>query len=219
MWTAIQYVTGILSLVAFGIAAAVAFQARKMRRDETAIEKSSQDQLLGVLDRLAERYHVDTTNLTRAQKIDIIRDQHAQEFAKLKIRLQFGLAALALLIVGALFSSYKAQLPKDKVAQGTGSAKIELDPVAEEITANLTATTTAHISPGGRARLIIWANDEPPCDTPEAYANWSNKSPFHDIKASCSIRIKRNRIYVFHAFQENTNADAQMTTLSVTYER
>lgn len=220
IWTAVQYVTGVFTLVAFGIAAMVVVRFREIRREELSISRAAPEQLLGVLDRLARKYHVDTTSLTRTQKLSVIEGQHRHDLDNLKLRLRYGLAALALLVLATAFSAFKAQLPPAQRAEATGEVKLNLEPQGSEITANLKATTVAHISEKGWAALSVFVNNEKePCNVEKAYWNWSNKSPYHDLEVNCTVTVMAHRPYLFRALHENWNADAQTIVLAVTYSR
>jgi hypothetical protein len=191
---------------------------REIKRDELSISRARPDQLLGVLDRLGQKYNVDLANLTREQKLSVIEGQHRHDLAHLQIRLRYGLAVVALLVIATAFSVYRARLPPPATAEGTAEAHLSLEPQSSEITANLQAETEAHISPGGWAILSVYVNDEPkPCKEERVYPNRTNKSPYHMLKATCAVTVMANRSYSFRAVHTNYNADAQQTMLSVSY--
>ncbi|WP_457388423.1 hypothetical protein [Roseateles sp. P5_E1] len=224
MWTVIQYVTGGFALMAFLGAVVASVRLRSIRRDEVALSKAVPADVPQVLDRIAGRFHVDTTSLTREQKAALVRDQLQLQAEKFRLTLRAGLLALIVLAALTAFAVFVANredpnaVPAPQVSQATANPTIPLSPRTFNMTASLEATTKAHISEGGSAELHLFVN-ESLCNKPQkVYKNWSS-GPIFTLTATCLVPVLANTRYEFRAEQLNHNADAHDTVLRVSYAR
>ena len=221
LWTSIQYVTGIFTLVAFVVAAFAFVRLRQTKRGELAIRAANKKDIPLVLEILEGQLRLDTTSLSGSQKLKYIVTQLDHTRARYQVFARYGLAALVVLAVVSVLAGMKVEPPAPLEAKGTGEARLAISPQGRPFAVHLTATAETHISENGQAHLTIYVNDDKtPCESSNgnAYWTWSVGVRVHSTEIHCSIVLERYRAYDIKATNHNHNADSHSVKLVAQFE-
>lgn len=120
MWEAITYVSSAVTLVAFVAAAAVFAYRASLRRAERIISTAPEPDRVRMAERVLERFHVETGNLTKQQQYDIAMEQihNRLEIVKIIARIIALLAVLAAVVLTiSIVWEHKPPVPQPRITK------------------------------------------------------------------------------------------------------